>query len=251
MAGRGDLARRILIETAERMYAERGINGVSLREIGAAAGQLNTGAARYHFGSKLGLLDAVFEYRMVPINAAREHLLDEIEADGATDDLRRLTDAFVRPLAAALGTREQPSWYLRFAVQAGLVEGSAPTRLTSQPWTRGVDRVRTLLLAELDARGAPAPLLPLRWTMFAAHIGHALAERERALQESARAESLGDELFLATLTDTAIALVTAPTSAATARLLDTHDALSRPTELTSPPTLHGSHRPAPATETRR
>ena len=51
------------------MYAERGINGVSLRQIGTAAGQLNTGAARYHFGSKVGLINAVFEHRMGPINA--------------------------------------------------------------------------------------------------------------------------------------------------------------------------------------
>src|SRR5688572_7533245 len=118
---RGEEARRTIVETAERMYAERGLNGVSLREIGAAAGQLNTGAARYHFGSKLGLINAVFELRMAPINADRERLLDEIEADDAVGDLRRLAVAFVLPLAGALGTREPPSWYLRFAVQAGHV----------------------------------------------------------------------------------------------------------------------------------
>ena len=58
-----------LIETAERLFAERGVNGVSLREIGAEAGQRNTGAVRYHLGSKEQLVSAVFEHRMVPINA--------------------------------------------------------------------------------------------------------------------------------------------------------------------------------------
>jgi AcrR family transcriptional regulator len=213
---RGDVARRTIVETAERMYAERGLNGVSLREIGAAAGQLNTGAARYHFGSKLGLINAVFELRMAPINAARERLLDEIEADGAEHDVRRLAAAFTLPLAGALGSRERPSWYLRFAVQAGHVDGSAPTRLADQPWTRGVDRVRELLLAAIDV---PAPLASLRWTTFGAHIGHALAARERELQEPARRGVLPHDVFISALLDTAVALVGAPVSPFTDHLL--------------------------------
>jgi AcrR family transcriptional regulator len=213
---RGELARRTILETAERMYAERGINGVSLREIGAAAGQLNTGAVRYHFGSKLGLINAVFELRMAPINAARERMLAEIEAAGAVGEVRALVAAFALPLAGALGTRQQPSWYLRFAVQAGHVDGSAPTRLADQPWTRGVDRVRSLLL---DAVDVPPALASLRWLTFAAHIGHALADRERELQEPPRRGALPHDLFISALFDTAVALVGAPVSPSTDRLL--------------------------------
>jgi AcrR family transcriptional regulator len=213
---RGELARRTIIETAERMYAERGINGVSLREIGAAAGQLNTGAARYHFGSKLGLINAVFELRMAPINAERERMLADIEAAGHVGDLRRLVAAFAVPLAGALGTRERPSWYLRFATQAGHVHGSAPTRLADQPWTQGVDRVRALLLAAVDV---PAALAPMRWTTFAAHVSHALADRERELQEGPRRGVLPHDVFISALLDTAVALIGAPVSAATHRLL--------------------------------
>jgi AcrR family transcriptional regulator len=213
---RGEEARRTIVETAERMYAERGLNGVSLREIGAAAGQLNTGAARYHFGSKLGLINAVFELRMAPINADRERLLDEIEADDAVGDLRRLAVAFALPLAGALGTRERPSWYLRFAVQAGHVDGSAPTRLADQPWTRGVDRLRAHLLTAIDV---PAPLASLRWSTFGAHIGHALADRERELQQPPRRGALPDDVFISALLDTAVALAGAPVSSSTDRLL--------------------------------
>ena len=38
----------------EQLFAERGFRGVSLREIGLAAGQRNNSAAQYHFGSRLG-----------------------------------------------------------------------------------------------------------------------------------------------------------------------------------------------------
>ena len=71
-----------MIEVAERLFAERGLNGVSLREIGAAAGQRNTAAARYHFGTKTALVDAIFEHRMTPINAQRVAMLKELDRTG-------------------------------------------------------------------------------------------------------------------------------------------------------------------------
>lgn len=214
---RGTEARRALIETAERMYAERGINGVSLREIGAAAGQLNTGAARYHFGSKVGLVNAVFEHRMGPINEIRLAMLDRVVADDASADVRRLAEAFILPLATALGDRACPSHYLRFAVQAGHLEGSAPTRLGDQAWTRGMDRLRALTLDALAT--VPAALRDQRWWLFNSYAAHALADRERVLEHPVPAGWLPRDAFLSTVTDTAVALLCAPVSAATADLL--------------------------------
>ena len=133
----GDTATR-LIETAERLFAERGVHGVSLREIGAEAGQRNTGAVRYHFGSKEQLLDAVFEHRMVSINAHRLALLDELDRCGRGHELRGLAEAFLYPLAQMLGEPGRPSWYLRFCIHAAYVEGTAPHDLEGQDWTRGV-----------------------------------------------------------------------------------------------------------------
>ncbi len=56
-------AREQMILAAERLIAERGIDAVSLREIGATAGQRNNSAAQYHFGTKEGLVAAIYEYR--------------------------------------------------------------------------------------------------------------------------------------------------------------------------------------------
>ena len=44
-----------MIVVAERLFAERGIEAVSLREVGAACGLRNNSAAQYHFGSRTGL----------------------------------------------------------------------------------------------------------------------------------------------------------------------------------------------------
>ena len=208
--------REKLLDSAARLFAERGIDGVSLREIGQAAGQLNTGAARYHFGSKIGLVDAVFEHRMVAINERRVRMLDQITADGASADLRRLVEAFLVPLSTALGDPGRETWYLRFAVQAGHLDGSAPTRTADQPWTSGMDRLGSLVPDALD--DVPVPLRAQRWWMTQSHVGHALADRERQLRHAARHALLPRDVFLSAVTDTAVALISAPLSAATREL---------------------------------
>ncbi|MDM0066987.1 TetR family transcriptional regulator [Variovorax sp. J31P207] len=52
-------ARERLLQTAVQMLGERGISGVSLRGIGAAAGQKNNSAVAYHFHGKVGLMNAI------------------------------------------------------------------------------------------------------------------------------------------------------------------------------------------------
>jgi AcrR family transcriptional regulator len=195
-------ARLRLIEAAERLFAEQGVHGVSLREIGVQAGQRNTAAARYHFGSKESLVDAVFEHRMTPINARRENLLEQADQDGRGHEPRFLVEAFLLPLASALGDRDKPSWYLRFAVHAGFLAD-----LGRQPWTRGVVTVRDRLTAQLTH--LPEPLRAERFTLLSGYLAHALADREMALQYSAT-ELTDRSDFLSTLTDTAVALVLAP-----------------------------------------
>jgi len=102
--------RDLLLDVGERMFAERGIHGASLREIGLAANQRNNGVTQYHFGDKAGLIRAIFERRAATVNQRREELLAEHERAGRTD-ARSLIDAYVAPLAeqVAAGT-----WYVPF-----------------------------------------------------------------------------------------------------------------------------------------
>jgi AcrR family transcriptional regulator len=104
---RSELTRVRLIETAEELFAERGLEGVSLRDVCAAAGQRNHSAAQYHFGSRAALILAVFEHRMPVVNARRHALLDL-----ADDDAEAIVDALVRPLTSVVA--ESNAWYGRF-----------------------------------------------------------------------------------------------------------------------------------------
>jgi AcrR family transcriptional regulator len=203
-----------LIEVAERLWSERGVNGASLREIGAAAGQRNTGAARYHFGSKEGLVNAVFQHRMVPVNERREAMLADLDGN----ELRGLAEAFLYPLSEQLGEPGRPSWYLRFSMQAAYVDGAAPTDLSAQPWTSGILELRRRFDAALRELAIPDSIRRDRWDLFTGHLAGALASRERQIEDAPRTHLTDRALFLSGLVDTAVALAAAPVSAETARL---------------------------------
>src|SRR5947209_14121376 len=102
----GDLTREKLVLVAERLFAERGIDAVSLREIGELAGQRNTAAIQYHFGGRDGLMRAIFDYRAHAIGARRNDLMEKAvtsTAPGERERLRQLVEALVLPLAEQVG----------------------------------------------------------------------------------------------------------------------------------------------------
>lgn len=70
--------RERILSAAESLFAERGIDGVSLREITTAAAA-NSAAAHYYFGSKEELLDELFTPRARAIANRRLALLGEVQ----------------------------------------------------------------------------------------------------------------------------------------------------------------------------
>ena len=53
--------RERMIAVAQELYANRGIDGVSLNQILTQAGQKNRNAMQYHFGNREGLLQAIVD----------------------------------------------------------------------------------------------------------------------------------------------------------------------------------------------
>ncbi len=95
-----------ILEAAEQLFADKGFGATSLRSVVAAAG-VNVAAIHYHFGSKEGLIRAVFARRLGPINAARIELLDKYSAAAAPQPVpvEEIVEAFIRP-AFAITSRE-------------------------------------------------------------------------------------------------------------------------------------------------
>lgn len=101
-----------LLDAAERLVATHG-SEVPLRQVTRAAGQRNNSAVAYHFGSRDGLLDAVWARRSDRVNRDRALMVDALLASGRIDDLRALVEAHVLPLAAEIGSH-LPSYWARF-----------------------------------------------------------------------------------------------------------------------------------------
>lgn len=103
-----------MIEVAERMFAEHGIDGVSMRDVAAAAGQKNNSAVQYHFGGRDGLVLEVFRRRMREINRSRADFIAALDEEGRGHDVRGLVEAVVLPLADYLRNSGTDSFYAQF-----------------------------------------------------------------------------------------------------------------------------------------
>jgi hypothetical protein len=145
---------------------------------------------------------------MTPINARRVAMIEEFDRDGRGHELWALTKAFVIPLSDMLGDVGRPSWYLRFCVHAAFSDGSTPSALGRDEWTRGMHTVRDRVIELLDH--LPPDVRADRWTLFAGYIAHALADRELAIDQGRAARLSSRSVFLDEVVDTAIGLVTAP-----------------------------------------
>lgn len=87
------------MDAAERLFAESGLEGTSVREITRAA-KANLGSVNYHFGTKDGLILAVFSRRLKPINERRLAILDDLEAAAGSGplSLEGVLESFLRPM---------------------------------------------------------------------------------------------------------------------------------------------------------
>lgn len=98
--------RERILAAAERLFAQHGYDGTTLRALTRAAGA-NLAAVNYHFGSKDGLLEAVFRACLEPINRERMELLAAAEDQhpGAALPVRQLLRMYLAPAIRALAGR--------------------------------------------------------------------------------------------------------------------------------------------------
>ena len=95
---KGEKTRILLLNTAERLFGQNGVTATSLREVMKVA-DVNMAMVHYYFKNKDGLLDAILERRLVPINQARLNLLGQyaLEAGGQPLGMDDIIKAYVEP----------------------------------------------------------------------------------------------------------------------------------------------------------
>ncbi|WP_162791741.1 TetR/AcrR family transcriptional regulator (plasmid) [Agrobacterium tumefaciens] len=91
-------SKRQLFDVAVRLFAERGLDAVSVRDITSAAG-VNLGAVNYHFGSKDTLIHEIYAELLGSLQSRRLARLDKVEAEagGGRLDLESVLRALIEP----------------------------------------------------------------------------------------------------------------------------------------------------------
>jgi AcrR family transcriptional regulator len=142
--------RERILDAAERLFAQRGFHGVSIRDITGAAG-VDVALANYHFGSKQGLLEAVFVRRAEDLNSERLARLDAVIAGarGKPPQLEEIIDAFTYPLLDR-STRGSAGWKSYFALIAAINNspefgGALMTRTFGPVVQRFIEAIRRAL----------------------------------------------------------------------------------------------------------
>ena len=110
----GSTKERILA-AAETLFAQRGFDGASLRQLTSDAG-VNLAAVNYHFGSKEKLVEQVFRRRLDTLNAQRLAALARVAGQPETR-LEDVLDAFIRP-ALELSHEDSGSLFMRVLARA-------------------------------------------------------------------------------------------------------------------------------------
>jgi len=92
-------AKRRLLDAAEQLFAERGFEGVSVRDVTQLAAT-NVAAINYHFGTRDGLVALVVAGYLALVNDERLARLDAMEGKGPGKALpvEAILEAWIRPL---------------------------------------------------------------------------------------------------------------------------------------------------------
>jgi AcrR family transcriptional regulator len=207
-----------LIRAGETLFAERGLNGVSLREIMRSAGQRNARALQYHFGDRLGLCEAILAKHRRDIEIRRHTLLDQYEISGPPT-MRDLAHALVAPLAAKLNSRDGGREYLQIAAElmnitVADVGTVRPALIEDLSFSDASDSTsRWVLLARpLMPEGTAGPPLHRPFTVIRfAHLE--IGRRAR------RPPHDDHRLYTSQIIDMVVALLALPLSPETARLV--------------------------------
>ena len=103
----------LLIQAAEELFAEKGLENVSIRAIILAAGQKNESVLQYHFGSKAGLVEAIHRYRSGQIDEQRFLLQAELLQKSHRLTLREVAVLMIGPAITLAGRDKSFTHYLK------------------------------------------------------------------------------------------------------------------------------------------
>lgn len=220
MSGRGEAAtarglrtRQRLLDAAEQLWGERGIEGVSMREIRLAAGQRNTSALQFHFGDRDGLLLALAQRHLPEVAAIQERLYATLIAEQRTDEFEGLVEVLVRPNADYLHRGPSARAWVKLSAELAARPGVGLTDVLEHAPAIALHTGATL--HERLARDIGPELAAERLVAVVGATHHLCADRARA-EDAAPATlrygraPLAYDAWLGNLLDMAVGALRAP-----------------------------------------
>ncbi|MDP3348267.1 MAG: TetR/AcrR family transcriptional regulator [Hydrogenophaga sp.] len=199
---------------AQRLFAQHGIDGVTVADIVAAAGQRNKASLQYHFGSKDELIGELLVDGAQKVDAFRLALLDQMAEDGGPRHVRDVLDAFVRPVYQLTVTESEGSTYLRFLSNVQLTHRELFRAHIGAKWNTGYRRCLEhfrQLLAHI-----PAPVLEQRMSLVAIYTTTVFSIKEAPADDAPASSRIWTHKFtLDNILDTFEAMLVCVPSAGT------------------------------------
>lgn len=209
MERNGTIGKEALVTAAREVFAEQGIDTVSLREVARVAGHRNTNAVQYHFGDRAALLTAVVEPFEVQVGARRAALLDELERS-PHQSMHSLAAALVRPSAAML---ESADGRFHLRIMSELIGDIERLRESLGSADIGIDRWDRLAKANMSDATFPLHRRYSAMSLCFNELGRRSANKRRP----------DHRLFVSDLVDLVTGVLEAAVSDETERLLEERD----------------------------
>jgi AcrR family transcriptional regulator len=194
--GRSTDTKNQLIDAAETIIAEHGIDGASVRAITEAA-SANLAAVNYHFGSKEGLVRAVFERRLRPINRERLRLLDECTARSGAPQLDCVVRAFLLPSLQILQGEHAPI-FGRCMIRALADPGEQMKAMLMEAFEEVIERFTSALADALPGEDREGIFWRFHFMIgsmaYTIGMGHLVEEYSRGVCSCEDFEEIGERL---------------------------------------------------------
>ena len=172
--------RDLLKLAARRLFAHRGLDGVSVRDIVLAAGQRNSGSLHYYFGTKENLARELVSDGAKLIDQRRNSQLDDIERAGGPRQLREIIEVLVWPSTGLAGERGEEDTYIRFITILQMSHRQLFLDALEGRWASGYERCLAhirRLLKDIDQ-----VIVTQRLVFMSLYMRAAMSSREAALE---------------------------------------------------------------------
>lgn len=173
----------LLKQAALRLFAERSIDGVTVRQIADEAGQKNHAVVGYYFGSKEDLICELIVDGAREVDDRRNAALDEIEARSGPSTILDVMEILVRT-SVAPDEGSAGECYNRFVVNLQQSHRTLFMEALEGRWNSGYQRCIQHFRSMLP--DVPQAVLNQRLVFLGSALGGILASRESQLADITR-----------------------------------------------------------------